>query len=457
MGQKGIENHAVTEESMEILIQNAHIITFTDEGVIPNGFLHIQDGKIVAVGQGSYTKASKSAKIIDAGEKTLAPGLVNAHMHCYSTFARGMSLNDTPPSCFVEILDKLWWRLDKKLAMEDLYYSTLVPAMEGIRAGVTTFIDHHASPHCIPGCLDELERAFYDLGMRALLCYEVSDRDGKDIAREGLEENSRFIRKGQQKKNPLVLGTFGLHASFTVGDDTLRDAVQRAKDLGVGLHLHVAEDHADQTLTLSQTKKRVVKRLSDMGALGPKSIAAHAVWVDDEEKDLLARSHTWTIHNPRSNMNNAVGAMDFLGILAKGAEICLGTDGMAASLWPDLRTAAIIHKHEKRNPRVVWNEILTLIQNNSRLASSFFSLPMGKLAPGAAADVVLYDYFPPTPMTKDNFLGHFLFGFAHVQAETVIIQGKVILENGKFTTLDERQVAQKSREQAVRFWKRFHG
>ncbi|NUM36897.1 MAG: putative aminohydrolase SsnA [Candidatus Brocadiae bacterium] len=443
---------------MEILIQNAYLITFTKEyGVIPEGYLYIKDGKILELGHGAYGKDTSRMKIIDAGQKVVMPGLVNAHMHCYSTFARGMSLGDTPPSCFVEILDKLWWRLDKKLTTEDLYYSTLIPVMEGIRSGVTTFIDHHASPNCVPGCLDELEKAFRDAGMRGILCYEVSDRDGKEIARQGLEENIRFIKKGQKSQDSLLRGTFGLHASFTVYDETMRKAVEEAKKLGVGLHLHVAEDHADQTLTLQNTKKRVVKRLWDVGALGPKSIAAHAVWVDEEEKDLLAQSKTWTIHNPRSNMNNAVGAMDFLGIFNRGTQVCLGTDGMSASIWPDLRTAAIIHKHEKRNPRVVWSELFALLENNYRLANEFLPIQVGRLEPGAASDVVIYNYFAPTPLTQDNFLGHFLFGFAHAQADTVLIHDKVILEKGQFAFLDEKEIARKSREQAVRFWKRFAG
>lgn len=453
MGNKKLSFRGI---NMEILIKNACLVTFTEEyGVIPEGYLYIKDGKILALGEGDYTKQSAQAKIIDAGQKIVMPGFVNAHMHCYSTFARGMSLGDTPPSCFVEILDKLWWRLDKKLTKEDLYYSTLIPAMEGIRSGVTTFIDHHASPNCIPGCLDELERALNDAGMRGILCYEVSDRDGKEIALQGLEENIRWIKKSQAKQNSLIQGTFGLHASFTVMDDTMEKAVEAAKKLGVGLHLHVAEDHADQTITLQNTKKRVVKRLWDSGALGSKSIAAHAVWVDEEEKDLLAQSGTWTIHNPRSNMNNAVGAMDFLGILGKGTKVCLGTDGMAASIWPDLRTAALIHKHEKRNPRIVWNELLTLLENNYRLANEFIPVRLGKLEPQAASDVVIYNYIPPTPITKDNFLGHFLFGFAHVQADTVLIHDKIVLENGQFVFLDEKEVARKSREQTLSFWKRF--
>ena len=374
----------------------------------------------------------------------------------YSTFARGMAIQGYAPSCFVEILDNLWWRLDKALAREDLYPSTITVAMEGIRAGVTTMIDHHASPHCVPRCLDEVERAFLDAGMRGILCYEVSDRDGKEISDQGIAENERFIQKANASRESLVKGTFGLHASFTVEEETLQKSVDVAKKLGVGLHLHVAEDHADQTLTLSKTHKRVVKRLYDAGGLGPKTIAAHTVWIDEEEKRLLAETGTWAVHNPRSNMNNAVGAMDLLGIMGHGVKVALGSDGMAASLWPEIQTAALIHKHEKRNPRVVWMEILEMIKNNRELASLFFERPIGRLVPHAYADVVIYDYYPPTPMDSDNFLGHLLFGFAHVKAETVVIDGKVVLENNRFTYLDEQKITAKSRAQAGSFWKRFN-
>ena len=442
---------------MQILIKNGYVVSLSDQhGVIVNGYVLVKDNMIEKIGEGEFLEESTVDRVIDAGGRVIAPGMVNAHMHCYSTFARGMDLQDSPPSCFVEILDKLWWRLDKKLVQKDLYYSTLIPILEGIRCGITTFIDHHASPYCIPGCLDELERAFKKGGMRGILCYETSDRDGKKIANQGIDENIRFIKKHNFSTESTLRGSFGLHASFTVGEETLEKSVQAVNELDTGFHLHVAEDQADQVLTLQQTKQRVVKRLAAMGVLGPKTIAAHAVCVDDEEKELLAQSGTWTIHNPRSNMNNAVGVMDFLGLMGRGTKIGLGTDGMAASLWPDLRTAAIIHKHEKKDPRVMWPEILTLIQTNHRLAELFFGQSLGVLASGSLADIVIYDYLPPTPLTQDNLIGHLLFGFAHVRAQTVIINGKIILQDGYFPALDEKEVAAKSREQATEFWKRFH-
>ena len=439
---------------MKILLQNCNLLTGDPEhGVIANGHLYIDGNVIAAIGSGSGRQPADLE--IDACGKLVAPGLVNAHMHCYSTFARGLALN-AAPSCFVEILDKLWWRLDKALVKEDLYLSTVVPAMEAIRSGVTTFIDHHASPYCLPGCLDELARACNDAGMRALLCYEVSDRDGKEIAGQGIDENVRFCGSVNNHQDGLVKGMFGLHASFTVDDDTLARAVAEANKLGVGLHLHVAEDHADQNISLHRFASRVVPRLAAAGVLGPKSIAAHAVCTDTDEKRILAETATWTIHNPRSNMNNAVGVLDLLDLLAQKARVGLGTDGMAGSLWPEIRTAALIHKHERRNPRVIWGEILELLNNNARLAEIYFARPLGRLSVGALADVVIYDYLPPTPLNNDNFLGHFLFGFAHVRAETVIIDGRVALRNHRFTEIDECEIAARSREQASDFWRRFH-
>ncbi len=439
---------------MKTLIKNAWIITSNDrDEVIPHGHIIIENEKIVSVTNGDCKDESQFSIIIDAQQKVVCPGIVNAHMHCYSTFARGMKPAGSA-SCFVEILEKLWWRLDKRLQHDDLYLSTLIPILEGIRSGVTTFIDHHASPNCIPGCLDELARAFQDVGMRGILCYEVSDRDGIKIAEEGIEENIRFIEKN--RNSSLLKGTFGLHASFTVGKETLEKSISAAKKLGVGLHLHVAEDHADQTLTIYHHQNRVVHRLYEAGGLDHKTIAAHAVHVDDEEKRLLAESGTWVIHNPRSNMNNAVGAMDLLGHLRLGGKICLGTDGMAASIWPDLRTAALIHRHEHRDPRIVWQELSVMLKNNSRLAQEFFPNKLGQIIPGAYADIVIYNYYPPTPLHNNNILGHFLFGFAHVQAETVLINGKLILQNHNFVGLNEANIAQSSRIQAEKFWQRFH-
>ncbi|HRU50897.1 MAG TPA: putative aminohydrolase SsnA [Planctomycetota bacterium] len=439
---------------MTILIKNAYILTFDEnQTVIPEGYILIKDNIIQEVQAGSYNGITPDTTI-DANHRVVTPGLVNAHMHCYSTFSRGLDIG-CAPSCFVEILEKLWWRLDKKLSTKDLYYSTLIPTMEAIRGGVTTFIDHHASPHCIPGCLDEVERALLDAGMRGILCYETSDRDGLEIAQQGIEENTRFIQKNNNNKDVLVKGTYGLHASFTVSDNTLQQTIDNANQNNVGIHIHLAEDHADQTLTLTQYKKRLVHRLSDRKALNDKSITAHAVWVDENEKDILANSPAWVVHNPRSNMNNAVGVMDLLGLIQRNAKVCLGTDGMCGSIWPDLRTVAILQKLQHRDPRLVWNELWTLLKNNYQLANIFFPIPQGQLQKNHLADIVIFNYYPPTPLTQNNILGHFLFGFAHVQAHTVLINGKIVLQNYEFLHLDEKEIAAKSREQAIDFAKRF--
>lgn len=438
---------------MKTLIKNAYILTFTKDDVIPNGYILVEDNKILAVGSGDYDGVAD--KIIDAQQRVVCPGFVNAHMHCYSTFSRGLNIGCSP-SCFVEILDKLWWRLDKKLTKEDLYYSVLIPAMEAIRGGVTTFIDHHASPYCIPGCLDEVERALLDCGLRGVLCYEISDRDGLEIAQQGIDENARFAKKTINNANALVKGMFGLHASFTLSDQTIEKAVASANEIGVGLHTHLAEDVADQNLTLYQYKTRLVSRLKKLGVLQPRSIVAHAIAVDEAEKDILAESQAWIVHNPRSNMNNAVGCMDLLGLLKRNARVCLGTDGMCGSLWPDFRTVGILQKYEHRDPRLVWSELETMLKNNYALANQFFPVGLGKIAPGALADIVIYNYYPPTPLTSSNILGHFLFGFAHVVANTVLINGKTVLENNQFTFLDEAEIATKSREQAIDFTKRFN-
>lgn len=442
---------------MKILIKNAWIITNNAQNqVIPHGYLIIENDTIQTVQAGDYSGIMQFDKVLDVQGRVVMPGLVNAHMHCYSTFARGMSLGCSAPSHFVEILEKLWWRLDKKLRTQDLYLTTLIPVMEGIRSGVTTFIDHHASPYCVHGCLDELQKAFETVGMRGILCYEVSDRDGEKIAQQGIDENIRFIEKCNANPNSLVKGTFGLHASFTVGKETLSHAVEASHKLQVGIHTHLAEDQADQTLTKKRDHQSVVQRLYDFGALGRKTITAHAVCVDQTERKLLAETKTWVVHNPRSNMNNAVGAMDLLGHLADGVNVCLGTDGMAGSIWPDLRTAAVIHKHEHRDPRVVWSELATLLQNNYKLAELFFPKTIGQLIPGAYADIVEYSYYPPTPLVADNLLGHLLFGFSHVQARTVMISGRIVLNNFEFVGINEAEIANHARCQAESFWRHFH-
>ncbi len=437
-----------------ILIKNGTIATLGEKNkVLYNHALLIEGGLIKRIAP-QKTFRGKYAKVIDASGKLVLPGFINAHMHFYSTFARGLG-KAAPSKNFVEILNNLWWRLDKQLTNEDSYYSALGPLIDAVRKGTTTIIDHHASPFSIAGSLSAVERAVRGTGLRANLCYEVSDRDGKEKAKEGLEENSSFIAACSARGDNMVKALFGLHASFTLGDETLEEAAYRGHKTGTGFHIHLAESTSDQLQCESHHKMRVAERLRDFGILGRKSIAAHCVHVNAAEIEILRETGTAVVHNPQSNANNAVGIADITEMSDSGVLVGLGTDAMTVNMLEEVRCGLWL-QHLKRDPACGFMETANaLLVNNAKIAGRYFG-NLGELKPGFAADIAIMDYLPPTPMDASNFAGHVIFGVSQSAVDTTICAGKVLMENKVLKLdLDEEEVARKSTELAKKLWARF--
>lgn len=448
---------------MDTLIHNVTLYTNdhdSQQTILTDHAVAIQGTRIQAIGKTSVLQETYQGYTqINGQGKLLMPGLINTHMHFYSTFARGIALNDTPQD-FVEILSMLWWKLDRTLNAESVYYSALVPAITAIKKGITSIIDHHASPNAVEGSLDQIEKALLQAGLRGVLCYEVSDRDGKEIAQQGLVENERFIQKCQTAKaeNPdhLLDAMIGLHASFTLGNDTLQEAGRLSQKLQKGCHIHLGEDPQDLMLTRKKYKTGLVERLQNFDILGDQTIAAHCIHLLGVEKDALAESNTMVVHNPQSNMNNAVGRTDILSFLHRNVCIGIGTDGMCADIKPDVKTALWLQKHDLHNNNIGWQEIETMtLQNNPVIMERVSGQKVGKIVPGYLADLILIDYYPPTPLTSDNFWGHFLFGISDADVDTTIINGKVLMANKQLLTLDEQQVAREAQKHAQAVWDRF--
>jgi putative selenium metabolism protein SsnA len=381
--------------------------------------------------------------------------MINTHMHLYSTFARGMALKDPPPTNFLEILERLWWRLDKALSLEDVYYSALLPLIECIKCGTTTILDHHASPRAVRGSLDAIAKAVEETGVRTCLAYEVSDRDGPEVARKGIEENVEAIKK-YRNRGGLLSATFGLHASFTLSDETLALCREAAEELDCGFHIHVAEGIQDVEDALERSGKRVVERLADKGILGPRTIAAHCVHVTEREIGILRDTGTMVVHNPESNMGNAVGCAPVGEMLAAGVIVGLGTDGYTCDMFESLKVANVLRKFISGDPSAGWQEIPTMVfTNNTRILQTFYPKPLGRLIPGAYADIILVDYEPPTPLTAENWYGHLLFGFHGGRVDTTIIGGKILMRNRQLLHLDEAAIAARARKLAQKVWERF--
>jgi len=444
---------------MRFLIDNALIWDGADR-LIEDGAILIEDGFVKEIlteeERRGYTLPTDTERI-DGRGKLAIPGLINAHTHLYSSLSRGMGLPGFAPRTFTGILEQLWWRLDKALDPESVQVSALIGAMEAARCGVTTLIDHHASPHAVLGSLDLVKAAVCDeVGLRGAFCYELSDRDGTEIRDQGIEENLEFIA-AQDPDDPMSAALFGLHASFTLSDETLKLVADRIPD-GVGVHIHVAEGPEDELQCVEKHGMRIIERLNHYGLLRETSILAHCLHLDEREKDLVAQSKAIVVHNPRSNMNNAVGAFDMAGFLGRDVLVGLGTDGLGANMLTELFTAGILQKHERRDPLAGGfpdlNKILFV--DNPVIAFRLFGIEFGRIAPGAPADIAVFDYRPPTPIDAGNVLGHLLFGIAvhDLHVSELFVAGRPVIRDGAFTNVDADEAYVHARTVARKLWER---
>jgi len=445
-----------------MLITNAKLITWEKPNRVVEGqAIKISSGRIEKIDSQEKMKQDvPDSEILDANGQYVMPGNICAHTHFYGAYARGLAIPGPAPKDFPEILRKLWWPLDKALGEEDVRASTEVMLIDAIKHGTTTLFDHHASPNAINGSLDVIAEAVNQAGLRAVLCYEVTDRDGEDKAQAGIRENVRFLERNLAERNAggRVAGTFGLHASLTLSERTL-EACRQAVPEGVGFHIHVAEHEADEYDSLQKSGMRVVDRLNKHGILGPKTIVAHVVHIDIKEAELLADTETWVTHQPRSNMNNGVGVAAIEELLRTGIKVGIGTDGFSHTMWEEWKTAYLLHKVWHRDPRRFSgiDAVELGIYNNAALANKFFpEAPLGQLIPGAFADLIFVDYHPHTPMNEGNLPWQIIFGFNESMVTTTIVEGEILMRDRKLLTMDEEAVTSRAMELAPAVWERYN-
>ncbi|MDM8520050.1 putative aminohydrolase SsnA [Anaerolineales bacterium HSG6] len=443
---------------MSTLITNGTVLTFGDDKrVLPYGAVYYEEDTIVEVGRtADLEQKYPTAERIDAGGKIVMPGMVCGHTHFYGGFARGMAIPGQAPQNFMQVLEQLWWKIDRALTLEDSKYSALVALVDAIRHGTTSLIDHHASPTHIDGSLDALAEAATASGLRVGLCYEVTDRNGSQGAQAGIDENVRFIKKLQANPNPKLGASFGLHASFTVEEQTLQACLDAVRGLDTGFHIHVAEDKADQLDSLQKYNKRVAERLEDEGVLGPKTLVAHAIHVDAFEMQAFKQSKTKISHQPRSNMNNAVGVAQIETMLDKGITVGLGNDGFSNNMFTEIHTAYLLHKSYQEDPRTLPGDRLMemAFNNNAAIAEIFFPKQVASLIPGAYADIILLDYLPYTPLTDGNYPWHLIFGMDGSRVTHTICGGQMLMQDRQLLTLDEAKITAQAKELAPKIWKR---
>jgi cytosine/adenosine deaminase-related metal-dependent hydrolase len=375
---------------------------------------------------------------IDCYGKLVTKSFAVGHHHVYSALARGIPAPSPIPRNFHEKLQYLWWRLDKSLDKEMIKASAMATAIACAKAGATFVIDHHASPNHIHGSLDIIAAAFAKIGISHLLCYEITDRDGMEKAGQGLLETENYLKSNQ--------GLVGLHASFTVGDSTMKKAVDLMEKYQSGIHIHVAEDAHDQADCKQNYGKRVIERFNHFGFLNsPKTILVHCLHLDKKERDMIRNSPAWVAQNTESNLNNKVGFFSSQGL---GERIFLGTDGMHSDMVRSAQWAHFAGLHA--DPLAFGDTYYRLRNVHNYLKSNNF-------AGDGENNLVVLDYPSATPVTSENFLGHFLFGLNSGHVRHVISDGKLIVRDKVTVNIDEDDVLKFAKEQAVRLWKRFEG
>jgi putative selenium metabolism protein SsnA len=424
-----------------VALCGATVVVSLDPPEVVSADVVLAGDRIAAVGQAPAGVVRR-----DCSSTLILPGNVCTHHHLYSALSRGMPYHLSPPVTFLQVLQRVWWRLDRALDERAIRAAALRAGLDALRAGTTTVVDHHASPNAVDGSLDVIADALAELGVRSVLSYEVTDRDGPERAAAGLAENRRFLRDS----SGLTRGLVGAHASFTLSDDTLAQLVDLARAEGAGVHIHVAEDAVDQADARARSGHGVLERLDLAGALTGQALLAHCVHVTPPEMERVRRAGATVVCNPRSNMNNSVGHSPFNHV-AHG--VALGTDGIGGDLVAESQAGFFRAREADLGTTSTWP--LARLAEGARFAGAVQGEPLlGVIRAGAPADLVVLDYPTPTPVSADNLAGHWTFGLSSGQVRDVFVAGELVVEGRRSSRVDEVGVARDGACEAERLWAR---
>ena len=443
-----------------MILNNADLVTFWDSEPFVKGALVAIEGKII-VDFGSIGKLADrydDSDTLDVCGRMVMPGLINADTHLRRTLTRGMPIKGGPPRTFQEMQEAFCWKPDRSLCEEDVYLGTLIGLLDSVRAGVTTVVDHHSSPAVVPGCLDAVWQAFSEVGVRGALSYAVSDRDGSRVSRAGIDENRRFIKRCKAEGSEMMSGLFGLEASHAVSRPTLEQVVAAHGEVGGCFHVHVAEDRGDLEVTRREHGATPVERLVAGGVLKKGSLAVHCVHLEEADYRQLRASGVRAVVCPQSNAVSGVageGTADLTRLRGAGIPTMVGTDGVTASVLEEFRATALIQRVTGRASSGAKREAFqSTFSGNGLLATELFGPTLGKIKPGARADLVVLDHQPATPLTVENFADHFFFGMSRAPVYAVVINGCLVFKQGVFPKLDESRIRARARRAAEALWKR---
>lgn len=438
-----------------ILIGNGKVIT-RDKArpYLEKGAVLVEGRNILQIGDCAALQAAyPQARFVDAKGGVIMPAFINVHSHIYSALARGLSIKGYNPTNFYEILDGQWWAMDRQLTLAGTRASAYATIIDGIKTGCTTIFDHHASYKEITGSLFEIEKAVKELGIRACLCYEVSQRDGEKKCDEAIEENANFITHCEKEQDPMVKAMFGGHALFTIDDKTF-EKMAAANNGRTGYHIHVSEGLNDVYDSALRYGTRSVNRLLNNGILGERTMLGHCIHLNSGEMDILRDTGTMVCNNAESNMGNAVGCAPIRQMMEKDILVGMGTDSYTFDMLEALKVSLIIQRHNACMPNVAWGEVTKMLfENNAKICARYFPDTLGVLKPGAAADIIIMDYKNFTPFSGANVDGHMIFGMTGRQCEFTMCAGRILMEDRKLVGIDEEAVNAHIMEEGVKLWK----
>ncbi len=440
--------------SEELLIKNGMIVTADKRGtVIPKGYVRVNGTRIAEVSEGEPKFTADT--VIDASGCVIIPGLITAHTHLYGILLRGASLDIKPPTDFAQVLQRVWWPVDEALTVEDAYASALSAGADMLRNGSTLFADTYSGPNSIEGSLQEIARGTKEIGIRGILAFEMTERNDPQEAERGFQEGINFIESC--RKEDLVSAMVSLHASFTVGDEIVTKAVEKARELDVPITVHTSEGLVDLYHNLEATGERTVERLDRLGVLGPKTVLAHCVHINEHEIDLIAKRRASVAHNPMSNMLNAVGVAPVLSMLAKGITVGLGNDGWIYDPFENMRCALTIHRLASGNPSAIGPEEIFRMATIEGAHCYGLGNELGSLEKRKLADIVILDGSRvPTPLTPESVVGHLINTFGGRDVRDVIVNGRVVVKGRHLTKTSDAHVSEVSRKSAEGLWSRLN-
>ena len=431
---------------MSIVLKNA-LLCDIDSPRVEKGCLRIDDRQIVE--RGTDLAVQPGDEIVDCDGCAVLPGLVNGHTHLYSALAVGMPPPPKTPENFLEILQSVWWRLDQALDAESIEMSARIGALEAVRCGTTTLIDHHASPNHIEGSLDLIEKGIGDVGLRGVLCYETTDRHGRDGRLAGLDENRRYLQMCGERGRRRFAGMAGAHASFTLDDETLTQLATLAAEGETGVHIHVAEDPCDEEQCQSDHQTFLIDRLTGYGLLRPESVFAHCTHLDPDSVAQVSGAGVTVVHNPRSNMNNSVG---YAPVPHFRCPVMLGTDGIGSDMFAEAKAAWYASRLAGAGLRP--NDVVAMMAASARRASQALGVTLGRLEEDAAADLVVTDYRPATAMTSENLAAHIIFALQSRHVRDVMIDGRWAMRARQIESCDEAEQRRVAVEVSNALWRR---